>query len=119
MKKIIALAVAALFTLPTFALTIGSDFGFAPNPTSSDGVITKIAPNADGSYELVINSDSVYYSYNVKEGDKITVYVKDNKKAKNGTSRIVEIKSISANSVVVENVTAAAVSNKTNYADAK
>lgn len=72
MKKLLALAVAAAFTLPTFAITL--ETGDTVTAGSSTLYVTKIAQSAQANaYDLVIQDGNVIYNYSVANGDTIKI----------------------------------------------
>ena len=106
MKKIIALAVAAVFALPMFALEIkvGDTVSYLPTKEgkAASSVVTKIAPAANGSYELVLLADGVSYTYAVSDGAELNLWGKSTPKAKVATSRKVNVLKVSNNKIEVE-----------------
>ncbi len=106
MKKIIAFALAAAFAIPSFALTlkVGDSFNFLPTEKGKDpvSVVTKIAPAANGTYELVLLANNVSYSYAVAEGEEIELYSKATPKSKTLTVKKLTVTSVRNNSVEIE-----------------
>ncbi len=72
MKKLLALAIAAAFTLPTFAITL--ETGDTVTAGSSTLYVTKIAQSAQSNaYDLVIQDGNVAYNYSIANGDTIKI----------------------------------------------
>jgi len=117
MKKIIALALAAAFTLPTFALTlkVGDEISYFPSRAAKKAEVTKIAPADDGVYELSLLADNgATYTFAVKEGETFTVYTRTSSKSKSGLPHALKVLSAKNNVLEVEDVSSAAA-----QADAK
>jgi hypothetical protein len=121
MKKIIAFALAAAFAIPSFALTlkVGNSFAYLPTENGKDSVsvVTKIAPAANGTYELVLFANNMSYSYAVAEGEKIELYTKTSAKAKSMTEKKITITAVRNNALEFE--TSENVVSGTSTSDAK
>ena len=106
MKKIIAFALAAAFAIPSFALSlkVGDSFAYLPTANGKDSVsvVTKIAPAANGTYELVLLANNVSYSYAVSEGEKISLYTKTSAKAKSMAEKKLTITAVRNNALEFE-----------------
>ncbi len=115
MKKIIALALAAAFSLPTFALSvkIGDEISYVPVRGVSTSHVTRIAQTSIGGYYFDITVDGTTYTYVVKEGDELDLYSKA-PKAKNSSAKKLKIKSIGNNYAEIEDITPT-----NSYVDAK
>ncbi len=106
MKKLIALALASAFALPTFAFSIkiGDEIAYVPVRGVSKAYVTKIAPLSDGMFELEINADEIAYTYIVQEGDELDMYSKA-PKAKNSYAKKLTIQSIDRNKLEAQDTT--------------
>ncbi|MBR1535523.1 MAG: hypothetical protein IJ630_01130 [Treponema sp.] len=110
MKKILAFVLAATFSLPTFAfgIKVGDSFSYIPTKDGKNfvSVVTKIAPTASGTYELVLLSNGISYSYAVAEGETITFYGKTTPKAKNVSEINLKVASVKNNEIELESASA-------------
>ena len=102
MKKIFAVALAALFAIPSFAFTVklGETITYIPAKEGKvfESVVTKIAPAVNG-YEMTLLSNGVSYTYALSEGEVISVYGKKTPKAKESTEMRFKVVSIKNNEV--------------------
>ena len=106
MKKILAFILAAAFALPTFAFTlkVGDTCNYLPSNNGKDAysVVTKIAPAANGSFELSLLANGISYSYAVAEGEEIELFSKTTPKSKTLDSRKLTVTSVKNNVIELE-----------------
>lgn len=115
MKKIFALLFLLAFSLPSFTLTlkIGDTFDYVPNKDGKEkvSIVTKIAENSTGKYELTLLSDNVSYTYIVSAGEQIHLYTKSPTKSKEMIAKTITITSVRNNTIEFDTISGKAASS--------